>query len=146
MAHNTPEPREPAAPGGRAIFDLDVSFMGPFSVGIVVLVIVTAFVAFLLLGGFRVAAPPTRGGAPAADSPAAPVATLQSTPQADLRSYRQAKASALEGYHWVDRKNGIVEIPIERAMELLANGAQETPPAAPATAPAAPQTRAGQAP
>ncbi|HEY4248648.1 MAG TPA: hypothetical protein VGM64_17640 [Lacunisphaera sp.] len=30
----------------------------------------------------------------------------------------------LEGYAWVDRKNGLVRIPIERAMELMARGAE----------------------
>jgi hypothetical protein len=33
---------------------------------------------------------------------------------------RAAQRRDLEAYAWVDRKNGIVHVPIERAMELLA--------------------------
>jgi len=62
------------------------------------------------------------------------VATLQDTPQDDLRSYRRTKAAALEGYHWVDRGTGVVRIPIERAMELVAEDAVTRPAAAPAAA------------
>ena len=150
MAHNTPEGSAPAVQRGHEIFDLDVSFMRWFSLGIVVLVIFTAVAAFALLGGFRVPHPLTRT-APAVDgSGSAPFTTLQSAPQDELRSYRRAKAAALEGYRWVDRESGVVQIPIERAMELVATqghtqerSPQEgTPGSNPAT-PAAPHPDAG---
>ena len=35
---------------------------------------------------------------------------------------REARKKALESYGWVDRKAGVVHIPIERAMELTAKG------------------------
>lgn len=147
MAHNTPEARVPAVRGGREIFDLDVSFMRWFSLGIVVLVLLTSLAAFELLGGFRVPAPATRAAPAGEERSGAPsIPILQSAPQDDLRTYRQSKAAALEGYHWIDRKDGVVQIPIERAMELLARGSQETTPAVAPTAPAALQPRHGQAP
>lgn len=118
MARNLPEPSVPAVQRGHEIFDLDMTFMRWFSLGIVVLVIVTAATAFALLNGFRIPPPATRP-VPAAEG-SAPVAALQSTPQEDLRAYRRAKAAALEGYHWIDRDAGVVQIPIERAMELVA--------------------------
>ncbi len=31
------------------------------------------------------------------------------------------QAAELEGYRWVDKKAGVVEIPIERAIELIAS-------------------------
>lgn len=117
MARNQPEQSLPAVQRGHEIFDLDMTFMRWFSLGIVVLLIVTAVAAFALLNGFRIPRPATRP-VPAAEG-AAPVAALQSTPQEDLRAYRRAKAAALEGYHWIDRDAGVVQIPIERAMELL---------------------------
>jgi len=83
-----------------------------------VLVIVTAAVAFALIGGFRVPRPPAAGPpqseAPSATAPPA----LQSAPAGELRAYRRDKAAVLEGYRWIDRGAGIVQIPIERAMEL----------------------------
>lgn len=118
MARKLPEQSVPAVQRGHEIFDLDLTFMRWFSLGIVVLLVVSAAAAFALLNGFRIPLPATRP-VPAAEG-SAPIAVLQSTPQEDLRAYRRAKAAALEGYRWVDRGAGVVQIPIERAMELLA--------------------------
>ncbi|MGA2710751.1 MAG: hypothetical protein ACLQJ0_25535 [Steroidobacteraceae bacterium] len=118
MARNAPEDGLTAEQRGHEVFDMNVSYLGWFSVGIVILLIVTAFVAFYLLGGFRISNAVLH--AQSTNGAAAPFATLQDTPQDDLRSYRRSKAAALEGYHWVDRGGGVVQIPIERAMELVA--------------------------
>lgn len=49
------------------------------------------------------------------------------------------QARRLAGYHWVDREQGLVQIPIERAMQLLAGeGIQAYAPLAPAEALSAP--------
>ena len=37
---------------------------------------------------------------------------------ADLQKAREEGKALLDGYRWVDRDNGVVAIPIERAMEL----------------------------
>jgi len=39
---------------------------------------------------------------------------------ADLDSVRGNEQAVLESYDWVDRSNGVVRIPIDRAMELVA--------------------------
>ena len=44
----------------------------------------------------------------------------------DMEKLRASEDILLNNYDWVDRKNGIVRIPIDRAMELLAR--QGTPP------------------
>lgn len=44
---------------------------------------------------------------------------LQSHPAADLAAWRTAQEAELHRCQWVDRKAGIIEIPIERAMELI---------------------------
>ena len=141
MARNLPEQSASAVQRGHEIFDLDMTFMHWFSFGVVVLIIVTAAAAFALLNGFRIPVPAIRPVSAAEGS--APVAALQSTPQEDLRAYRRAKAAALEGYHWIDRDAGVVQIPIERAMELLAaEGAAPQPtPSDPATPPPPPRGR-----
>lgn len=41
-------------------------------------------------------------------------------PRQDLRANRRAAEARLSGYAWIDRQHGIVRIPIERAMELVA--------------------------
>jgi hypothetical protein len=49
-----------------------------------------------------------------------PGPSLQSAPQPDLAAYRTAKEARLHGRGWVDSGAGIVHIPIEDAMALLA--------------------------
>ncbi|MBV8274650.1 MAG: hypothetical protein JO170_05230 [Verrucomicrobia bacterium] len=44
---------------------------------------------------------------------------LQTNPPKDLHDYLQAKNQQLTTYGWVDRKNGVVHIPIEQAMDLF---------------------------
>lgn len=62
--------------------------------------------------------------------PTAP--TLQVTPRADLERILAEQQSKLETYGWVDRQAGTVRIPIERAMDLLAQ--KGLPVAAPGSA------------
>jgi hypothetical protein len=49
-----------------------------------------------------------------------PEPRLQISPQQDMRQMRAAEMAALHSYGWVDRQAGIVRIPIDRAIELLA--------------------------
>jgi len=59
-------------------------------------------------------------GAPFAGSqPLPPPPRIQSTPGADMQSYWQSQQNLLNTYGWIDRQNGIVRMPIERAMEIL---------------------------
>ena len=50
-----------------------------------------------------------------------PAPQLQRTPLSDLEKLQQKQQAQLEGYAWVDRKQGIVRIPIERAMQIVAS-------------------------
>jgi len=43
----------------------------------------------------------------------------QISPRLDLEALRAREEAELNSYGWVDRKAGVVRIPIERAMELL---------------------------
>jgi hypothetical protein len=53
-----------------------------------------------------------------------------------LEVWRKARSQHLNGYGWIDRKRGIIHIPIEKAMEELLAGAPPVAPAAvPGTAP-----------
>jgi hypothetical protein len=49
-----------------------------------------------------------------------PEPRIQGSPRMDLQQMRAFEDSQLNSYRWVDRKNGIVSIPIERAIELTA--------------------------
>jgi len=62
--------------------------------------------------------------APAAEHAPPPEPRLQTAPADDLRNLRAAEQTRLTTYGWVDRKAGVVRIPIERAKELVAEGAR----------------------
>jgi hypothetical protein len=70
-----------------------------------------------------------------------PPPRLQVQPQMDLQQLRAQEDSRLNDYGWVDRQNGIVRIPIERAMDLIAQ--QGLPAAAPTAKPPAQSTAPG---
>jgi hypothetical protein len=44
---------------------------------------------------------------------------LQAHPDADLQVYLKNQREILDSYGWVNRKNGVVRIPIQRAMNIL---------------------------
>lgn len=49
-----------------------------------------------------------------------PEPTLQKSPQADLGRFDTDQRKALSGYGWIDRQKGLVHIPIEEAMRIVA--------------------------
>lgn len=51
---------------------------------------------------------------------AAGAAVLEVNPRARLAQFEQADSAALHRYGWIDRDHGLVQIPIARAMALLA--------------------------
>jgi hypothetical protein len=53
-----------------------------------------------------------------------PEPRLQVVEAQDLVEKRKAEDKQLNGYGWIDRDNGIVHIPIQRAMELIAEQAR----------------------
>ena len=87
--------------------------------------LVGAFLVALAVWGIGELPSANRGARPtsAAPGPSAPGAgkgpRLQADPHGDLTEYRRAKAGLLESYGWIDRKKGIVRIPVTRAMRLL---------------------------
>jgi hypothetical protein len=48
-----------------------------------------------------------------------PEPRLQIAPREDLRELRSREEAELHSYAWVDKTNGVVRIPIDRAMNLL---------------------------
>jgi hypothetical protein len=63
----------------------------------------------------RLAPPP----AVVADRPYFPAPREQPNPLADLTALQARENAELNSYGWVDRSNGVVRIPIDRAIELL---------------------------
>ena len=59
-----------------------------------------------------------------------PMPRLQPAPITDLKDMRAAEDQILNGYGWVDQAHGVVRIPIDRAMDLLAQRGLPARPAA----------------
>lgn len=49
-----------------------------------------------------------------------PEPRLQVSSGADVRRMREAEQTVLQNYRWIDREAGLVGIPIDRAMDILA--------------------------
>lgn len=114
----------------------DGNMRGVFITGLSVLVgvwIVSAllYIYFVFLAQHRVADsnPPLPASLHGPVLPPEP--RLQHSPQLDLRAMLRAQNAEQTRYHWLDRKKGIVSIPIDRAMQIIAQRGippQKTPP------------------
>jgi hypothetical protein len=70
-----------------------------------------------------------------AEAMAAPPPNLQVRPVQDFQAFRAREVGVLESYGWVDKDKGVVRIPIDEAMRLIAErGLPPTPQSAPAVA------------
>jgi hypothetical protein len=113
-----------SVPGaGHERRDINPATVVRFVAGIFALLILAATAMWLLLGRYdtRLAvesppASPLAGYGP--QEPPEP--RLQVDPAADIARLHATERQQLDGYGWVDRQTGIVHIPIDRAMQLLA--------------------------
>lgn len=64
-----------------------------------------------------------------------PLPRLQTQPYQDLAGFRAAERATLESYAWVDRAQGIAQIPVARAIDLVVERGLPAPPAPPAPEP-----------
>jgi hypothetical protein len=80
---------------------------------------ILVLVAGVSLGSYRLLRPHHADTAPAAPAEI-PAPRLQSAPTSDLSALRRQKNAMLDEYRWIDRRGGVVRIPIDRAMQLLA--------------------------
>lgn len=118
----TEEPRNPHVhhePG-----DVNAIFLTKFGIGMGFVIVVFLFLLWGLFQYFarREAAlgpPPSQGiNVTAAKLPPEP--RLQPSPTRDMQQMRAAEDQLLDQYAWIDPDKGIVRIPVDRAMDVLA--------------------------
>ncbi|MGO8953609.1 MAG: hypothetical protein ACLPWS_07245 [Rhodomicrobium sp.] len=119
-------------PGGIAVWPI-VAIAASF----------TLFVAAGVAGLYLYYAWSTRDVAPPFPRPF-PKPQLQSTPLSDLHTLQQRQEAQLKGYAWVDRDRGIIRIPIQRALQMIA--ARGADAYNPVTSGGAPENAPGGAP
>jgi hypothetical protein len=102
-----------------------------FLISLAVTIVVIHLIAWGLLHSFErkpltaaprnvAVVPPSWQASPTAN-PALlfPAPRLQPDPVADLDRYRSQREEQLDSYGWVDQKNGVAHIPIERAIDIM---------------------------
>lgn len=104
--------------------DASAKWLGAIGAAIVVAAIILPFLLWGLYGHLEQTA---AKGAPIPeaesrkrfDQPNAP--RLEPQPVENYQKFRQTENEKLNGYGWIDEQKGIVHIPIEQAMKVLAN-------------------------
>ena len=96
----------------------------PLVIFVVILVLITVGVmgaSSWILNGLEASREPEPEVHPlAAERQVPPAPRLQDVPSKDIAEHRAIQGKLLGEYEWIDREQGIVRIPIERAMELVA--------------------------
>ncbi len=148
MSMETKHPVGGIPPGGRQSLpdpsedyehrDADTGSLLKFGLGLLVVLIVVLFSMKWMFSYFAKSQPLGPPASPFENVRVLPPQPrLQVKPGADLRSYCGDQMQKLDTYGWVDPENGVVRIPIDRAIEvtiergLPARPASETQSSAP---------------
>ncbi len=104
--------------------DVSGKWLGAIGVFIVITAIILPFLLWGLYGHLKAsyghgAAIPEAKNLEKFDQPPAP--DLKPRPVENYREFRRAESEKLNDYGWVDKEKGIVHIPIEQAMQMIAN-------------------------
>jgi len=110
--------------GGHEERDVDVRAVAKFGVGITAGVILSVLLMWFLFDRFAARearlSPQPEPMASSNPQKQPPEPRLQKSPVIDLQEFRAGEETLLGSYGWVDPGKGIVRIPVERALELVA--------------------------
>ena len=104
---------------GHETTDVNVWAVGKFAIGLVVVCVVSIALLFGLLKFFQ-SREETSVANTVEPTKIFPQPQLQKTPIPDLKAIRAEEDKLLSGYAWVDQPKGVVRIPVDRAIEVLA--------------------------
>jgi hypothetical protein len=114
-------PSEESVRRGHEVRDVNPRVILWLGAGVLIMAAVVHVVLWLALGGMRWSAeqsdPPRSPLAAEAAEPPPP--HLQDKPQQEYTEYRREQDERLASYGWIDREQGIVRIPISRAIDLI---------------------------
>ncbi len=130
----TQPPDAASVAAGHELHDVRVTSMLAFAAALAALVALACVFLIWLFGWFEARAErhdPVLS--PLAESQTPPEPRLETRPSRNLEQLRAAEDRLLRRYRWIDQEQGMVRIPVERAMELVA---QEGLPAPEASSPA----------
>ncbi len=107
---------------GHETTDASTRAVVTFAVGLFVFIaasMVLVWVTFTYFVKHQELGPPASPFENTRKLPPPGVPVLEATPRQDYKEYREQQKETLETYGWVDRKAGVVRLPIDRAMDLL---------------------------
>ena len=105
--------------GGHETADVNVWAVGKFGVALVILCVIALGMLLGLMKFFQSREATSK--APTVDPVKLfPEPQLQKTPVQDLQAVRTEEEKMLTGYGWVDPQKGLVRIPIDQAIDVLA--------------------------
>lgn len=114
-AHH-PLPKKNGHGGGYEKQDVGFRFAMVFVSALIAAVVV---VLIFLVWFYRMVAPaPPQQATTTRRLPPGPV--LQANPAVDMAKFRQREEQKVSSYGWVDRNAGIAKVPVQRAMEMVA--------------------------
>ena len=126
------QPTEPSEDAGYETSDASARTLLAWGVGLV-LVLITAAVTtglfFNALAAYAKRTDPKVSPLAATESSARPEPRLLEKEPEDLAAVRKDEDQVLRTYEWIDRERGVVRIPIERALELVAKEGLPSRPA-----------------
>src|ERR1039457_3582193 len=118
---NMEETKQPHAPQIRhETTDVNVWAVGKFAIGLVIVCVVSIALLFGLLKFFQ-SREETSVANTVEPTQMFPQPQLQKTPIPDLKAIRAEEDNLLNGYAWVDQPKGVVRIPVDRAIAVLAH-------------------------
>ena len=122
MSHPTEPENNPTV--AHEATDADAVAITRFGIGLALVVVLAQLALWWLFDHLSVRESKLSPPVPAlikAEAPKAPPAPrLQASPQLDMRNMLQEEDAVLDSYGWVDPDRGIVRVPVERAMEIIA--------------------------
>jgi hypothetical protein len=129
--------------------DVNVLAVSKFAIGLALLCIASFAIVvgvFRYLEHVTSGVPAGRQNVVAGQPQRPPAPQLEETPALDLARERAAEEELLHTYGWIDKQAGVVRLPIERAIELMAQRGLPSRAAAPPASSVSVPTEAGLGP
>jgi hypothetical protein len=105
-----------ASHGGHEETDVNVWAVGRFAIALAAICIVSLTILWGLYRYFE----SLEGSRVEKAMKLPPAPNLQTAPIPDLKAFRDAEDKMLNSYGWIDQQKGIVHIPIDRAIDMVA--------------------------
>jgi hypothetical protein len=128
IAQQSPESLKHA---GHEVTDASAFYVGLFAVALAIVILMCLVFLNQMFWRLEAAAKRTDPVAsPVVSNQLPPGPRLQAQPAADLTRLRHDEDKILRGYKWIDQQQGIVQIPVDRAIDLLSEHGLSEPKAA----------------